>query len=166
LAKNIGQQCFFVFSLPWKSSEDKFVKYYSKGPNVTFFCIRFSLEDLRGHIIRCSYMRSKHTILTCLKIFSHSEICKFIDPFIEENVCGLNISMNNIKIDHFFTTFEYLEHNLNGFLLSLCLIDTLHFEVRLAMFHYKVHTVLFIDYFKKLYNVVVIYIPHNVYLVL
>lgn len=53
--------------------------------------------------------------------------------------------MDDIEFDHFSTAFENLLHNLNGFFFTLRFVNTLHFEVRLAMFHDQVHRVLLVD---------------------
>lgn len=111
-------------------------------------------------------MRSKHVILTSLKIFGHSKICEFIHPFIVQNICRFDVSVNNVEIDHFLATFEDLKHNLNGFLLTLRFIDALHFEIGLAMFHDQINAVLFIDDFKQFDYIFMINISKNANLVL
>ena len=101
-------------------------------------------------------MRSKHIVFARLKVFGHSKVSEFVHSFIVQNISRLDISVNNVEADHFLASFKNLEHYLNGLLLPLSLVNALHFQIGLAMFHYQINTVLFIDNFKQFNNIVMI----------
>jgi len=88
---NIFYKLINWFGYPGRFSMQKFIKDNSYCPNITFRCIRLSLEYLSWHVERCAN-RCFIFHFSAYISFGEPEICNFHDPFRNQYVCRFDIS--------------------------------------------------------------------------
>ena len=96
---NIGSKFNNISTWPRSDTVNEFVKNKSNWPNITFTSVRSSLKHLRRHIQRSSYQWMHEFILNIIDFFGKSEICDFKNILVSQNICRLDISMNDWVVE-------------------------------------------------------------------
>lgn len=146
-----SQQLILISRLPRRISKHHLIEDDSQWPNIAFSRVLTALQDLRSHVDGASHTRLEHLRAEVIDVFRKSEVADFISTFIDENICWLEVSVNDLFSNEFAKSIQYLAHNFEYVLFFELL--SLHEFLQISIFAElsdDVETVLWTQYILEL----------------
>ncbi len=109
LVPNLFFQFNQRFCFPWDSSVKHFIKNHSQRPNVCLLSVLLSTKNLWWHVQRSSHDWLQQ-LLMLINSFWKTQICNLNVVIMKQQVCRLQVSVNNFFFMQVLKSFEDLLH--------------------------------------------------------
>lgn len=126
-------QILDVCAGPWGSAMQHLIKNYAHAPDVAAIAELLPWEDLRGCVERSPQTREFLSLGWLFNNSAEPEVTELCDTLFEQNVCGLDIAMDDFLLKKFFVAADQVSHKGDGFCLAdasvLAILIEVAFEV-------------------------------------